>query len=228
MLGFLKIWNWTLFHRKKKEEVVQTNLDNLSEDQIERLALAIQKLNEDEKGLSIPGTDKKSKDRKNEVKPSIYPSRDMVLITTESDMRLRPVQVNDDHTLTLDGKTLLIKPDRPAHIFDLNLHSLMPTRKQRIFCKMFGIPQFQTFRTFTIQQEGEMTHDPHLDLLTDDMKARFEKMLMLVGKFAEADAGAVVYEGIKGPKKWWDYIPYIIICLIVAFFLFAFQVQPNM
>jgi len=79
-----------------------------------------------------------------------------------------------------------------------------------------------------MQQEGEMTHDPHLDHLTDDMKTRFEKMLLLIGKFAEADAGAVLYEGIKGPKKWWDYIPYIVICLIVAFFLFAFQVQPNL
>jgi len=152
----------------------------------------------------------------------------MVLVTTESDMRLRPVKVNDDHTLKFNKKKILIKPDRPAHIFDINIHDLMPTRKQKIMCRLFGVPQYQTFRTFTMQQEGEMTHDPHLDHLTDDMKARFEKMLLLVGKFAEADAGAVVYEGIKGPKKWFEYIPYIIIALIVAFFLFAFQVQPNL
>lgn len=165
---------------------------------------------------------------KPDIKPTLYPSRNMALITTESDMKLRPITVNDDHTIKYGKRKLMIKPDRPAHILDLSLHDLMPTFKQRLFCKFFGIPKYQTFRVYTFQNEGEMTHDPHLDHLTDDMKLRFEKMLGLVGKFAEADAGAVLYEGIKGPKKWFEYIPYIIICLIVAFFLFAFQVQPNM
>lgn len=199
MFGFLKIWKWRIFHRKKKEP-----------KQLKALAAEINK----------PKID--------DIKPTIYPSRDMVLITTESDLRLRPVIVNNDHTLDFNKRKILIKPDRPAHIFDLDIHSLMPTKKQRFFCKILGIPRYQTFRTFALQQEGEMTHDPHSDNLDDDMKVRFEKMLMLVGKFAEADAGAVVYEGIKGVKKWFEYIPYIIICLIVAFFLFAFQVQPNM
>lgn len=220
ILRILKIWNWKIFHRKKKKEVIKTNLDNLSEGQIKQLALAIQKVNEPKvKGKSPNTTD---------IKPTIFPSRNMILVTSVSDMKLRPVTVNDDHTLTFNKKTLMIKPDRPAHILDLDLHALMPTRKQRLFCKFFGIPRFQTFRTFAVQQEGEMTHDPNLDQLDDDMKTRFEKMLLLIGKFAEADAGAVVYEGIKGVKKWFEYIPYIIICLIVAFFLFAFQVQPNM
>jgi len=165
---------------------------------------------------------------KPDIKPTLFPSRNMALITTESDMRLRPVAVNNDHSLTFGKKKILIKPDRQAHILDLSLHDLLPTAKQRLVAKFFGIPKYQTFRVFTFQNEGELTHDPHLDHLTDDMKMRFEKVLMLVGKFAEADAGAVIYEGIKGPKKWWDYIPYIIICLIVAFFLFAFQVQPNL
>ena len=216
MFGFLKIWKWRIFRRKKKEKketkkTTEIIPAKLSDQQLQELARTLQP-----RKLDL------------DPKPAIYPSRNMVLITTESDLKLRPVKVNDDHTLMFRGRKVLIKPDRPAHILDLNIHDLMPTRKQRLFCKLFGIPQYQTFRTFTIQQEGEMTHDPHLDQLTDDMKQRFEKMLMLVGKFAEADAGAVVYEGIKGPKKWWDYIPYIVICLIVAFFLFAFQVQPNL
>lgn len=211
MFGPLKIWKWKIFHRKKKKK--ENILVNLDEKQVKELASEIQKVNEK---------------KKDDTKATIYPSRNMILITSESDIKLRPVKVNDDHTLELNKKKLLIKPDRAAHILDLDIHALMPTKKQRFFCKILGIPRYQTFRTFTIQQEGEMTHDPNLDHLTDEMKMRFEKMLMLIGKFAEADAGAVVYEGIKGPKKWWDYIPYIIICLIVAFFLFAFQVQPNM
>jgi len=217
LFGFLKIWKWRIFHRKKKSKGIVSDLDD---NTLKELATAL-------KEVEAPLAGKKPLDPRN-ISPSVYPSRNMLLITSESDMKLRPVRVNDDHSLTYKKKKILIKPDRPAHIFDINIHDLMPTRKQRLFCKLFGVPQFQTFRTFTTQEEGEMTHDPHLDHLGDDMKMRFEKMLMLVGKFAEADAGAVLYEGIKGPKKWWDYIPYIVICLIVAFFLFAFQVQPNL
>ena len=159
---------------------------------------------------------------------SVYPSRDMILLTSESDMRLRPCTVNDDHTINFRKKKITIKPDRPAHIFDLNIRDLLPTKRQRIFARFFDVPFFQTFRVYTCQEEGELTHDPNLDHLDEEMKMKFEKLLHLMGKFAEADAGAVIYEGIKGPKKWWDYIPYLVILGIVIIFLFAFQIQPNM
>lgn len=211
MFGWLKIWQWKIFHRNKKIEVPPS--PTMSDQEIECIRQELKKELEKDKVVD---------------KPILYPSRNMALITSESDMKLRPITVHDDHTISYGKKKIMIKPDRQAHILDLSIHDLMPTKKQRFFCKILGIPKYQTFRVFTFQLEGEMTHDPHLDRLTDEMKLRFEKVLMLVGKFAEADAGAVIYEGIKGPKHWWDYIPYIIICLIVAFFLFAFQVQPNL
>lgn len=224
MFGFIKFWKWRIFHlrRKKKEELGKESIpsESVSNQELESICQELKSANEkQEKELDKAKTDDK---------PTLYPSRNMALITTESDMKLRPIKVNEDHTILYGKKKVMIKPDRQAHILDLSIHDLMPTKKQRFLCRILGIPKYQTFRVFSFQLEGEMTHDPHLDRLTDEMKLRFEKVLMLVGKFAEADAGAVIYEGIKGPKHWWDYIPYIIICLIVAFFLFAFQVQPNL
>lgn len=153
----------------------------------------------------------------------------MALITTESDMKLRPVNVLDDHMLEYQKKKIRIKYDRPAHIIDINLHDLMPTRKQRIMCKLFGVPKYQTFRAYTFQAEGELTHDPHLDSLDEKQKMRFEKLIQLEAVAVKAAIAANIMAGLKDKEAWWAVLgPLIIIALIVAFFLFAFQVQPNL
>ena len=89
-------------------------------------------------------------------------------------------------------------------------------------------PRVLRFRAYTVRKEGEVTHNPHDDNYDLEDKMRFEKLLYLEGKFAAAEAGANVYEGMKGPKKWEDYIPIIAIVIIVIAFLFAFQIGPNM
>lgn len=150
-------------------------------------------------------------------KEKILPAKNIVLVTSVSNIELIPVKVFDDHTLKWAKKTIQIKPDRPAHILTIPGKLLMGNRLLRRF-----MPRFIRFNAYTVQQTGELTHDPHLDYLDEEMKLRLEKLLGLMGKFAEVQAGAVVYEGLKGKKKWWDYIPYMAIVAIVFLFLFAY------
>lgn len=152
-----------------------------------------------------------------EKKEKILPAKNVVLITSVSNIELMPVKVFDDHTLKWKKKTVQIKPDRPAHILTIPTNLLMRNRLIRFF-----MPRNIRFNAYTVQQTGELTHDPHQDYLDEEMKLRLEKLLGLMGKFAEVQAGAVVYEGLKGKKKWWDYIPYIAIVAIVFLFLFAY------
>jgi hypothetical protein len=153
---------------------------------------------------------------KKERKVKLYPARNLVLLTSETNMRLVPCKVNDDHTLVYGKKKRMIKPDRPAHVFEIPIGKIWPTRLGRLLG-----PRSQKYNVYTIQETGEMTHDPHLDQMDEEMKLKFEKLLGLMGKFAEVQAGAVMYEGIKGKKAWWDYIPYLVMLGIVFLFLFA-------
>lgn len=158
----------------------------------------------------------KTKEPKEE-KVKLYPARNLVLLTSEANMRLTTCKVNDDHTLDFEKKkNVRVKADRPAHILELPLQKIWPTFLGRLLS-----PRRQRYNVYTIKEVGEMTHDPNLDHLDAAMKLSFEKMLKMEGKFAEVNAGGVVYEGLKGKKAWWDYIPYLVILGVVFLFLFA-------
>lgn len=160
---------------------------------------------------------------KKEPKVKLYPARNILLLTSESNAKIVPCKVSKDHRIKFGKQTVTIKPETPAITFTLPMHQLWPT----FLGRRLG-PRFQRFNLYACRENGEMTHSIHDDKMTDEDRMKIEEMLKLMGKFAEANAGAVLYEGIKGPKAWWDYLPYIMIMLIVAFFLFAFQVQPNL
>lgn len=223
-LRHLKFWRWRIFHlrRKKKKEKELSPLPSIDNQELEHLQ---QELKNDYEQLE------KELKEKNKVsdKPTLYPSRNMALITTESDMKLRPINVRDDHMINYNGKDIRIKYDRPAHILDLSLHDLMPTRKQRFMCKLFGVPKYQTFRTYTFQAEGELTHNPNKDGLDEKQKMRFEKLIQLEAVAVKAAIAANIMKGLKDRGAWWEVLgPIIAIVIVVAFFLFAFEVQPNL
>ena len=166
-------------------------------------------------------------------------AQDVVLETTEVDIELRPTKVEEDHHITYKGrsgdKKSRINPHLSAKQLVIPYKELFPkdrggNRLDKIkdwFAKR-RLPKTLLFRVYTIQAEGEMTHDPHADKLDPEMKMKLEKLLQLEGKFAEVEAGKYLYEGMEKKKKWEDYIPYIVIGVIVFMFLFAFQIQPNM
>ncbi len=159
-------------------------------------------------------------------KVKLYPARNVVLLTSESNAELVPCQVMDDHRIKFGKKNVMIKPETPAVTLTLPMYKLWPT----FLGRKLG-PKFQRFNLYICRDKGEMTHEIysiHRDGLKDDERQKVENMLKLIGKFAEAEAGGALYDGIKGPKKWFDYIPYLVILGIVFFFLFAFQIQPNM
>lgn len=170
-----------------------------------------------------PNIQNEEKD-KPEEKPKLYPSRDAVLITDESNIALEPCIVLDDHRIKFRKKTADIKEDRPAHTLTLPLKDLWPTFLGRRLA-----PKFQRFRVYTIQKEGEITHDPNLTAMTEAQKMRIEKMIQLKGTATKADIVQTILAGLKGKESWWQVLGWgIIICVIVFLFLFAFQIQPNM
>jgi len=157
-----------------------------------------------------------------------YPAKDMALVTTESDLKLSPCKISNDHFMTVKGskkrqRRIMMNPQ----ILTIPVWDILPGWKFKLILARLLFPRYLRFRTYTIRNEGEVTHDPHDDNFDQADKMKFEKMLFLEGKFAAANAGAKVYEGMKGDKKWYDYIPFIVICIIVIAFLFAFQIAPN-
>jgi hypothetical protein len=146
------------------------------------------------------------------------------MITTESNLELEPCKVNDDHTLTYRKKTVKIKDDRPAHIMTVPCNKIWPTFLGRRLA-----PKRQRFNVYTIQQTGEVTHDPHKDQLDEKQKMRFEKLIQIQAVSTKAAIAQNIMKGLKDKGAWWEILgPIIAIVLIVAFFLFAFQVQPNL
>ena len=164
-----------------------------------------------------------------EEKIKLYPSKDMALITTEADLKLEACKVTDDHFIKCKKskkkkRRIMMKPQ----VLTIPVWDILPGWTFKLFLARLLFPRYLRFRTYTVRKEGEVTHDPHDDNYDQEDKMKFEKMLYLEGKFAAANAGAEVYEGMKGKKAWYDYIPFITICIIVIAFLFAFQIAPNM
>ena len=161
--------------------------------------------------------------------PRIYPSRNLVLITTEPDLYLRPCKILSDHKIEFKGldnkkKEGTINPEKPlAHNLILPLQQLWPTKIGKLFA-----PRYQRYRVYTIQAEGEMTHDPHDDKIDDEDKVKLESVLKLAAASAKASIAERIMAGLKGKKTWEEFIPYIIIGLIVFMFLLAFQIVPNL
>ena len=183
-------------------------------------------------------------------------TKDIVMTTTESEIELKSCKVRSDHFVTYkDNKVEGAKNRKPRiihspKIFILPVWEILGVSGENQYLKVlkkvlvrWALPKYLRFRTYTVRREGEVshnpdtgtkeengnvTHDPHEDNYDKEQKMLFEAMLKLEGKFAEANAGAEIYEGMKGKPKWFDYIPYIVIAVIVGLFLFSFQIQPNM
>jgi len=177
--------------------------------------------------------------RKNEKEKPIVPktenitdkelksTKNVLLKTTETELVLTPCRVNDDHTLAYEKakklKTIKIMPGRKAHTLVIPLHALLPSRMARLFA-----PRTIRFRTFTAQEEGEITHDPNVTHFDPELEMRLESVLKLAATASKADVAANVMAGMKGKKHWSEYIPYIVIGVIVFLFLFAFQIAPAL
>ena len=179
----------------------------------------------------------------------LYPVKNLVLTTTETELELKVCKVRSDHFLSYkDSKVHQGRKRKPRimmkpHVMTIPLWEILPNKPLKLLIGKLILPRFLRFRTYTVRREGEITHDvhgtpfeekkvpnthdPNKDGYKLEDKMTFEKMLDLEGKFAETEAGAHIYEGMKGPKKWQDYIPYIVLMVIVIAFLFAFQIAPN-
>ena len=171
---------------------------------------------------------KKEKLHLDQEKLELYPAKNMSLITTESDLDLKICKVTNDHFIKISGeKKRKRRIMRKPHILTIPLWAILPGYKFKLILARMLLPRFLRFRVYTIRQEGEITHDPHDDNYDQEDKMKLEAMLKLEGQFAAANAGGNVYEGMKGKLKWHDYIPWIIMGIIVIAFLFAFQIAPN-
>lgn len=172
--------------------------------------------------------DPKPPKKPKEEKIKLYPARNMALVTTESNLELVPCKVFNDHTVSLKysgGKKekIKIKDDRPAHTLTIPCTQIWPTFLGRRFS-----PRFQRYRVYTIQAEGEVTHDPHLDHMDEKQKMRFEKLIQLQAVAGNADIAGNIMAGLKDKKGFWEMLPWIIMAIVVFLFLFAFQIQPNL
>lgn len=197
----LKIWQWKIRNKKKDPDIMdKKKVDDSPEDN---------------------------------TNYKLYPVKNLVLTTTETELELKTCKVRSDHFLSYkDTKVYQGKNRKPRimmrpHQMTVPLWGILPNKPLKLLIAKLILPRFLRFRVYTVRREGEITHDPNDDDYPLEGKMTFEEMLKLEGKFAEAEAGAHVYEGMKGPKKWQDYIPYIVIGIIVIAFLFSFQIAPN-
>lgn len=187
----------------------------------------------------------------------ILSTKDIVMTTTESEIELKNCKVQSDHFIAYsDNKVHKAKKRKPRilqtpKVLILPVWEILSIKGDNFVVKFFkriiirwSMPKYLRFRTYTVRREGEATHDPHNKEQTPDAKLgthdphednypietkmKLEQMLKLEGKFAESNAGAEIYEGMKGKPKWYDYIPYLVLFGVVALFLFAFQIQPNL
>ncbi len=171
----------------------------------------------------------------------ILSTKDIVMTTTESEIELKGCKVQSDHFISYnDNKVHKAKKRKPRvlntpKVLILPVWEILGVSGENVTLKIlkrilirWSMPKYLRFRTYTVRREGEVTHDPHEDHYKLDEKMSLEETLKLEGKFAEANAGAEIYEGMKGKPKWYDYIPYLVLFGVVALFLFAFQIQPNL
>lgn len=164
--------------------------------------------------------------RKKRDKPHI--AKNTVLVTDETNARLMPCRVQDDHKLKFELRAGGKKEDkevgilRSPHVLEIP-SSIIPSWIARRI-----LPKTIRFRMYTVQKEGEITHDPHIDELDEELKRRFEMVLMLEKQAVKTGFAKGLMAGLKDKLSLMDYIPYIIIALIVMFFLFAYQIAPYM
>lgn len=164
-----------------------------------------------------------------EKKIKLYPAKDMALVTTEADLKLTACKVTPDHFIKVKGtKKRNRRIMKEPQVLTIPVWEILPGWSIKLILARLLFPRYLRFRTYTVRKEGEVTHDPHDDNYDKEDKMKFEKMLLLEGKFAAANAGGHVYEGMKGKLKWHDYIPWIVMGIVVLAFLFAFQIAPSM
>ena len=191
------------FRRKKKKEVI-----------------------EDEPRLSIPDGDNTEtriippagKEKK------VRKAKAGVLITSPSDLYLDTCNVLNDHKIEykLNREKKTVKMLRSPHVLIIPIGKFLPLLARRF------APRYLRINTYTVQFDGEITHDPHLDELDPSLKKKFEKVIELGGTIAKVNWAKRIMSGMRDKKTWEDFIPYIVIGVIVFLFLFAFQIQPNM
>ena len=147
-----------------------------------------------------------------------------VLITSPSDLYLDKCTVLSDHQIQfkLNREKKQVKMLRSPHVLMIPVRKFLPLLARRF------APSYIRINTYTVQFDGEVTHDPHIDELDPDLKTKFEKVLELEGTIAKVNWAKRIMTGMRDKKTWEDFIPYIVIGVIVFLFLFAFQIQPNM
>lgn len=146
--------------------------------------------------------------KEKEFEPKLYPTRDVVLVTTKSDIVMKPCKVNDDNTVefkTGSRKSKKVKVHHKPSIFTLPLRAIWP----HPFLKYWA-PRRQHYRAYTLQKEGEFTHNPDTTGVTKESKKRFEEALKLEGEVIEAHLTREAVKDMKDTRsQWFDYIPYI-------------------
>ena len=195
---------------------------------------------------------KQEEENEKPPKPSdyrFYPERNCVLITTEGSINLHPAKYKDDHTIefkNIDGKKkkIEIRPidkgtvkdkdkegkeiEKPiakaqAHILTLPLRRLMPTKMLALLA-----PKVQRYRVYTVQAEGEITHDPNDDKLDEYDKMRLESLLKIKGTATKADIVSRIMAGLKEKLGFWAYFRDVLYIVVIVLLILSYQVFPNL
>lgn len=160
----------------------------------------------------------KIRGKEEEFAPRLYPAKNCVMVSNESDLILKPCKVTDDHNVSWkEGRTkktgrIMCKP----HILTVPLKAMHP---HPIF-KYFA-PRRQRYRVYTIQSEGEFTHSPNTTGVSVENKKKFEQVLKLEGTMVKAHLTREAVNDMKDHKKqWFDYIPYIAMAFMAVAIVF--------
>lgn len=152
------------------------------------------------------------------------------LITSPSDLYLQKCKVLNDHSIEfkLEKNKKTAKMLRSSHLLTIPIRDFMPNRFIRFLCFYFNI-KYLKVNCYTVQFDGEVTHDPHIDELDEELKKKFEKVLELEATVIKTNWAKNIMSGMKDKMTWWESLgPLLVIGFIVFIFLFAFQIQPNL
>lgn len=211
------VWDW-LRKRIKQQRVNSLNyLIELEELKKEELKEKIKVSSKSQEQL-----EKSQVQEKNFVK-KIYASKDVALITTETDIEIKKIKVTDDSKIKFGKKEIVINPTRKAHTLIIPLYQIIPTRLGRWFS-----PRKQILRAYTFQREGEITHNPHDDKLDKEDKARLELVLKIQGTATKADIVRKIMAGMKEKIGFWDYFRDVLYILVIIFLILANNVLPHL
>ena len=126
---------------------------------------------------------RRKKNAEDDFDPRIFPAKDILALTTESDTEVVACTVNSDHTLSYkigrNKRTIKIKVK--PNILTLPLKQLWT---HKLF--KYWAPRKQRYRVYTIQSEGEFTHNPNTTGVSVEDKKKFEAVLKLEGAMVEA------------------------------------------